>query len=145
MQPARRLVRHLFVAVLVVPVVACQSAPSSPHLITIARPAFAGEALFRGELEVVRGCVVVNGDRRSSAVLFDPGVTLLPSGDGLHDPHSGNDIPFGQRISGGGGVLRENGRGWPISDIERFYGVTIPAACPKDDIIRLRNMEVLKG
>ncbi|MDG5748427.1 hypothetical protein P8Q88_09550 [Qipengyuania sp. XHP0207] len=132
-------------AVLVVPVVACQSAPSSPHLITIARPAFAGEALFRGELEVVRGCVVVKGDRRSSAVLFDPGVTLLPSGDGLHDPHSGNDISFGQRISGGGGFLRENAKGWPISDIERFYGVTIPAACPKDDIMRLRNMEVLEG
>lgn len=145
MQPARRLVRHLFVAVLVVPVVACQSAPSSPHLITIARPAFAGEALFRGELEVVRGCVVVKGDRRSSAVLFDPGVTLLPSGDGLHDPQSGNDISFGQRISGGGGVLREDGKGWPISDIERFYGVTVPEACPKDNVVRLRKMEVLEG
>jgi len=41
--------------------------------------------------------------------------------------------------------LRENAKGWPISDIERFYGVTIPAACPKDDIMRLRNMEVLEG
>ncbi|MEC9016290.1 MAG: hypothetical protein VYC29_00040 [Pseudomonadota bacterium] len=93
----------------------------------------------------MRGCVVMKGPRRNSTVLFDPGVTLLPSVEGLHDPHSGNDIPFGQRISGGGGFLRENAKGWPISDIERFYGVTIPAACPKDDIMRLRNMEVLEG
>ena len=130
---------------LAIPLTACQRAPSSPHLGTIARPAFAGEALFRGALAVVRGCVVAKGDRRNSTVLFDPGVTLLPSVEGLHDPHSGNDIPFGQRISGGGGFLRENAKGWPISDIERFYGVTIPAACPKDDIMRLRNIEVLDG
>ena len=131
MQPARRLVRIAALA-LVIPLTACQGAPSSPHLITIAKPARAGEALIRGELAVVRGCVVMKGP-------------LLPSVEGLHDPHSGNDIPFGQRISGGGGFLRENAKGWPISDIERFYGVTIPAACPKDDIMRLRNMEVLEG
>ncbi len=144
MQPARRLVRIAALA-LVIPLTACQGAPSSPHLITIAKPARAGEALIRGELAVVRGCVVMKGPRRNSTVLLDPGVTLLPSVEGLHDPHSGNDIPFGQRISGGGGFLRENAKGWPISDIERFYGVTIPAACPKDDIMRLRNMEVLEG
>ena len=144
MQPARRLVRIAALA-LVIQLTACQGAPSSPHLITIAKPARAGEALIRGELAVVRGCVVMKGPRRNSTVLFDPGVTLLPSVEGLHDPHSGNDIPFGQRISGGGGFLRENAKGWPISDIERFYGVTIPAACPKDDIMRLRNMEVLEG
>ena len=144
MQPARRLVRIAALA-LVVPLSACQSAPASPHLITIAEPARAGEALFRGELGVVRGCVVAKGDRRNETILFDPGVTLLPSGDGLHDPLSGNNIPFGQRISGGGGVSRESGRGWPISDIERFYGVTIPAAYRKDYVMRLRNMEVLNG
>ncbi|MEP3157677.1 MAG: hypothetical protein ABJO64_15290 [Nitratireductor sp.] len=144
MQPARRLVRIAAFALLI-PLTACQSAPASPHLITIARPAMAGEALFRGEMAVVRGCVVIKGSRRNSTVLFDPGVTLLPSRNGLHDPLSGKDIPFGQLISGGGGVLRNNGRGWPISDIERFYGVTISAACPKGDIIRLRNFEVLEG
>jgi|GEM_PF-1037033 len=144
MQPVRRLVRIAALA-LVIPLTACQGAPSSPHLITIAKPARAGEALIRGELAVVRGCVVLRGEHRNSTVLFDPGVTLLPTGEGLHDPHSGKDIPFGQCLSGGGGVLRDDGRGWPISDIERFYGVTIPAACPKDDIMRLRNMEVLEG
>ena len=144
MQTARRMVKFAALA-LAIPLTASQRAPSSPHLGTIARPAFAGEALFRGELAVVRGCVVAKGDRRNSTALFDPGVTLLPSVEGLHDPHSGNDIPFSQRISGGGGFLRENAKGWPISDIERFYGVTIPAACPKDDIMRLRNMEVLEG
>ena len=126
------------------PLSGCQSAFLPPHLITIARPAMAGEALFRGELAVVSGCVVAKGHRSNATVLFDPGVTLLRSGAGLHDPLSGNTIPFGQRISGGGGNLREDDKGWPISDIERFYGVTIPAACPKDDIMRLRSMEVLE-
>ena len=144
MQPARQMVKRTFLASLIL-LTACQSVPSSLHLLTIAKPARAGEALFRGELAVVRGCVVAKGDRRNETILFDPGVTLLPSGDGLHDPHSGNDIPFGQRINGGGGVLRENGKGWPISDIERFYGVTIPTGCPKDNVMRLRNMEVLEG
>ena len=144
MQPARRLVRIAALA-LVIPLTACQGAPSSPHLITIAKPARAGEALIRGEVAVVRGCVVAKGHRGNATVLFDPGVTLLPSGDGLHDPLSGNNISFGQRISGGGGNFRENGKGWPISDIERFYGVTIPTVCPKDNVMRLRNMEVLDG
>lgn len=91
MQTARRMVKFAALA-LAIPLTACQRAPSSPHLGTIARPAFAGEALFRGALAVVRGCVVAKGDRRNSTVLFDPGVTLLPSVEGLHDPHSGNDI-----------------------------------------------------
>ena len=144
MQPARQMVRRTFLASLIL-LTACQGAPSSPHLITIAKPARAGEALIRGELAVVRGCVVMKGPRRNSTVLFDPGVTLLPSVEGLHDPHSGNDIPFGQRIIGGGGNWRENGKGWPISDIERFYGVTIPTGCPKDNVMRLRHMEVMEG
>ena len=128
MQPARQMVKRTFLASLIL-LTACQSVPSSLHLLTIAKPARAGETLFRGELAVVRGCVVAKGDRGNEMVLFDPGVTLLPSGDGLHDPHSGNDIPFGQRISGGGGVLHENGKGWPISDIERFYGLrSLPPA-----------------
>ena len=143
MQPARRLVRIAAFALLK-PLTACQSAPASPYLITIAEPARAGEALFRGELGVVRGCVVAKGYFGNETVLFDPGVTLLPPGDGLHVPLSGNNILFGQRISGGGGNLRENGKGWPISDIERFYGVTITAACSKDNIMRLRSMEVLE-
>ena len=130
---------------LAIPLTACQGAPSAPQLITIAKPARAGEALIRGELAVVRGCVVMKGPRRNWTVLFDLGVALLPSGAGLHDPHSENDIRFGQSISGGGGVLRENGKGWPISNIERFYGVTIPAACPKDNVMRLRTMKVLEG
>lgn len=139
--PLTVLVLRLLVAALVVPVAACQSLPSSSQVIIIARPALAGEALFHGELVVVRGCVVAKGDRRNSAVLFDPGVTLLPSGEGLHDSVSGNDIPFGQRINAGGAVLRENGKGWPISDIESFYGVTIPADCPKENVMRLRALK----
>ena len=140
MQPARRLVR-IAVLALVIPLTACQSAPSSPHLITIAKPARAGEALSRGELGVVRGCVVAMGYFGNETVLFDPGVTLLPTGDGVFDPATGNSIRFGERISGGAATLRDAGRGWPSRDIERFYGVTIPAACPKRDVMRLHHME----
>lgn len=74
-------------------------------------------------------------------LLFDPGVTLLPTGDGVFDPATGNSIRFGERISGGAATLRDAGRGWPSRDIERFYGVTIPAACPKRDVMRLHHME----
>ena len=141
MQPARRMVRIAALA-LVIPLTACQSVSSPPHLITIAKPAMAGEALFRGELAEVAGCVVAKGHRDNATILFDRGVTLLPRGDGVFDPATGNSIRFGARITGGAAVVRDAGQGWPIHDIERFYGVTIPAACPKSDVMRLHHMEI---
>ena len=120
---------------------ACQSAPEQPRPITIAREAFAGEALYRGTLEIRDGCIVAPGYRRDFSVLFDPGVVLTANGDGLYEPRSGNTIRFGHRMQGGGGNLRENGKGWPITDIERFFGVSIPRACPKNNVMRLHKME----
>ena len=118
---------------------ACQSAPIQPRPITIAREAFAGEALYRGTLEIRDGCIV--SSRRNFPVLFDPGVVLTANSDGLYEPRTGNTIRFGQEMQGGGGILRENGKGWPILDIERFYEVSIPSGCPMDNVMRLHAMK----
>lgn len=117
----------------------CATAAIEAQPITIDRDAFGGEALFVGSIESIDGCIVTR--RTNSTVLFDQGVNMLPTGDGVFDPATGNTIRFGERISGGAATLREDGRGWPVRDIERFYGVTIPAACPKRDVMRLHNME----
>ena len=118
---------------------ACQSVPEQPRPITIARDAFAGEALYRGTLEIRDGCIV--SSRRNFTVLFDPGVVLTANSDGLYEPRTGNTIRFGQEMQGGGGILRENGKGWPILDIERFYEVSIPSGCPMDNVMRLHAMK----
>ena len=118
---------------------ACQSAPIQPRPITIARDAFAGEALYRGTLEIRDGCIV--SSRRNFPVLFDPGVVLTANSDGLYEPRTGNTIRFGQEMQGGGGILRENGKGWPILDIKRFYEVSIPSGCPMDNVMRLHAMK----
>jgi hypothetical protein len=120
---------------------ACQSAPEQPRPIAFARDAFAGEALYRGTLKIHYGCIVSPGYRGNITVLFDPGVVLTSSSDGLYDPRTGNTIRFGHKMQGGGGILRENGKGWPISDIERFYGVSVPRGCPKGNVMRLHKME----
>lgn len=112
---------------------------SQPTPLTIARDAFAGGALYRGTLEIRDGCIV--SSRRNFTVLFDPGVVLTANSDGIYEPRTGNTIRFGQRIQGSGGNLREKGKGWPISDIERFYGVRIPLGCPKGNVMRLHKME----
>lgn len=90
---------------------ACQSAPQKPRPITIAREAFAGEALYHGTLGIRHGCIVAPGNRSHVTVLFDPGVVLSSSGDGLFEPRTRNAIHFGHPIQGSGGYLRENGRG----------------------------------
>ncbi|QQN74372.1 hypothetical protein [Croceicoccus sp. YJ47] len=107
--------------------------------ITIDSNGFGGEAQFHGSIAAIDGCIVTrNGN---STVLFDRGVTLLPTGDGVFDPATGNSIRFGARITGGAAILRDAGRGWSIREIERFYGVTIPPACPKHDVTRLHHLE----
>ncbi|PZT90737.1 MAG: hypothetical protein DI637_03125 [Citromicrobium sp.] len=120
---------------------ACQSGPEQTRPITIARDAFAGEALYRGTLEIRGGCIVTSGSRRNFTVLFDPGVVLTSGSDGLYEPRTVNIIRFGQEMQGGGGILRENGKGWPILDIERFYEVSIPSGCPMDNVMRLHAMK----
>ncbi|WP_417322366.1 hypothetical protein [Erythrobacter aureus] len=117
----------------------CATVMVEAQPIKIDRDAFGGQALFHGSIESIDGSIVTG--RGNSTVLFDQGVTLLPAGDGVFDPATGNSIRFGERIRGGTAVLREAGQGWPIHDIERFYGVTIPATCRKSDAARLQHME----
>lgn len=117
----------------------CATTMIQAQPITIDRDAFGGQALFLGSIAAIDGCIVTRGG--NSTVLFDRGVTLLPISDGVFDLATGNSIRFGARISGGAATLRDAGRGWPIDDIESFYGVTIPAACPKENMIRLHHME----
>ncbi|MXP15711.1 hypothetical protein GRI44_13225 [Altererythrobacter confluentis] len=124
---------------------ACQSVPENARPITIAREAFAGEALYRGSLELVDGCIVAAGHRRAFTALFDPRVVRTASGEGIFEPPTGNTIRFGHPMQGGGGNLRENGKGRTISDIERFYEVSIPSGCPRNNVMRLRNMEEVAG
>ena len=99
-----------------------------------------GRGAYRGTLEIRGGCIVTSGSRRNFTVLFDPGVVLTSGSDGLYEPRTGNTIRFGHKMQGGGN-LRENGKGWPISDIERFYEVSIPRGCPKNNVMRLHKME----
>ncbi|WP_417318409.1 hypothetical protein [Erythrobacter aureus] len=89
----------------------CATARIEAQPITIDRDAFGGQALFHGSIAAIDGCIVTPGYRGNGTVLFDPGVTLLPTGDGVFDPATGNSIRFGARITGGAAVLRDAGRG----------------------------------
>lgn len=133
-----RYARALWIALL--GLAACAGAAPVAQPITIARPAFGGEALFRGELTVKNGCIVSAGSRRGSTVLFDPGIRLLENGQGVFDPATGQSIRFGEPLAGGAASLRENDRGWPISDIERFFGVSLPPDCPRANVTRLHHL-----
>lgn len=124
---------------------ACAGAAPVVQPVTIARPAFGGEALFRGYLAVEDGCIVAVAGRHSSTVLFDPGVRLLDDGQGIWDPATGQSIPFGEPVKGGAAVLRDNGKGWPISDIESFFGVSLPAGCPRANLMRLHHLTQIRG
>lgn len=120
---------------------ACQTALAHPQLIAIASPAMGGEALFHGTLAIKKGCVVSLGGQRIAAVLFDPGVTLSEDRTRIIDPRAHGNVRLAVPIFGGTAHLRENGKGWSIVDIERFFGVTIPAGCPTKNVMRLHGME----
>lgn len=113
--------------------------------LTIARPAFGGEALFRGYLGIENGCVVAVSPGRSNTVLFDPDVRRLEDGQGIFDPSTNQSIRFGEAVTGGAAFLRDDGRGWPISDIESFFGVALYRGCPKDNVQRLHNLNQVRG
>lgn len=112
---------------------ACAGAAPVAQPVTIARPAFGGEAQFRGQLAMEKGCIVAFGTRKSINVLFHPGVKLLDAGQGVSDPATGQSIRFGEPVTGGAASLRDNGRGWSISDIESFYGVSLPPRLPASE------------
>ena len=118
----------------------CAGAAPIAQPVTIERPAFGGEAQFRGHLGKRNGCIVAVGGSQVSTVLFDPDVRLLDNGEGIFDPATRQSIVFGQAVTGGAAFLRERGRGWPISDIETFFGVSLPRGCPVGHIMRLHDL-----
>lgn len=124
---------------------ACAGAAPVAQPVTIARPAFGGEAQFRGQLAMEKGCIVAGDSRKSISVLFDPGVKLLDAGQGVFDPATGQSIRFGEPVTGGAPSLRDNGRGWSISDIESFYGVSLPPGCPRANVMRLHHFTQIRG
>ena len=117
---------------------ACAVNAADGEPITIARPAFGGEALFHGTLELRRGCIVTDGDKPAT-VLFDPDVTLADARTGILDGPEGVFVPFGATVFAGYAVLREAGTGWRLAEIEAFFGVDIPDVCPTKEVARLHG------
>ena len=114
-------------------------ASSLPTLISITRGNLGGEARYVGKLRIEHRCIVAVLGKRLATVLFDPETTLGKDLQSLNE-RSRSPIRFGQSFAAATAVLRDNGRGWPIADIESFYGVIIPARCPHRDVIRLRHL-----
>jgi hypothetical protein len=124
---------------------ACATGPANLRLLTIAKPAFGGEASFRGTLLAKHGCVIAHQANGDTTVLFDPGVALTQNRDGLRDARTGKTIHFRRLVRGGAAELRSGGKGWPIADIEHFFGVSISAGCPTRNVMRLHDLEELES
>lgn len=132
--------KHIFAWCLVVVLTACSTTHGEMPL-TIARDAFGGGAQFVGRLQMSKGCVVATGAfGEPSTVLFDPDIRLTGDGAALFDPQTGRTIRFNVPIAGGAAELRSDGNGWAVADIERFFGVRMPANCPRDAVMRLHDM-----
>ena len=106
---------------------------------------FGGEALFMGKLLVRGGCLVAAADGRFATPIFDPGVVLTPDGDRIRDPALNVEVPMGRPFRAGAAWMRDGGEGWPLADIEAFFGTRLPPDCPKDDVIRLHDFELREG
>lgn len=121
--------------------VSCAPFDRPPALIRVAQAKFGGgEALFRGKLEVRNGCVVTAGTHPAT-VLFDPDVALVNQGTGIRDGRRDLTIRFGEPIRASAAWPRNNGNGWSVMEIERFYGTNIPDNCPHDEVVRLDALE----
>ena len=117
----------------------CGTVQGPPHLLRISGQKFGGEALFTGQLAVKHGCVVAMLTSGPATVLFDKSVTLSKDDQGFSDPATGVEVHFGQPVSAGAAWVREHSRGWPISDIERYFGVELPPGCPQRSVVRLHH------
>ena len=130
----------LFASCLVVASSAC-SVTYADMPLTIARDAFGGEAQFVGHLQMSGGCIVaLRADGVPSTVLFDPDIRLTSDVRGVFDPRTGRSIRFGTPVTGSAAKLRSEGNGWAVADIEEFFGVRIPANCPRDAVMRLHDL-----
>lgn len=113
----------------------CVAATASAEPIRITRGWHGGEARFAGELRVEHGCIVAISGSRRLTPLFDADQAL--------GADARTALPIGQKFQAGAAHLRDDGRGWSVADIERFYGVSIPSACPTRNIVRLHSLEAI--
>lgn len=141
MPPAVRAMRAAALCLLFL--AGCAVSPVQPEPIRISRGWFGGEARFVGELRLENDCIVAGAGESWATPLFDPEATL---GENRRSIREGDRpaLAFGQRFAAGAATLRDDGRGWSIADIEDFYGVAIPAACPKRDVVRLHDLVVIE-
>lgn len=114
-----------------------------PAFILITRGYFGGEARFEGSLRVENGWIVAVSDTRQTTSLFDAGAKMGMDRRSLSGVGR-EAVPLRQRFTSGAATLRQNGRGWSIVDIERFYNVNIPAACPSRDVVRVHNLATIR-
>lgn len=121
--------------------VSCAPFDRPPALIRVAQAKFGGgQGLFRGKLEVHNGCVVTAGTHPAT-VLFDPDVALVNQGTAIRDGRRGFTIGFGELIRASAAWPRNNGNGWSVKEIQRFYDTSIPDNCPRDEVVRLDDLE----
>lgn len=116
----------------------------TPTIIAITRGHSGGEARFEGELRIENGCVVAVSGAFLAIPLFDKQTAIGENGRSLVERSDLEVVQFGQRFEASTAHLRNNGTGWSVGSIEDFYGVTIPAACPTRNIIRLRRLISIK-
>lgn len=143
MPEAREMMRLGIMSLVALGLASCVSFDGPPTLVRIAQGKFGGEALFRGRMEVRGGCVVTAG-ARPATVLFDPDVILVEHGTAIRDGAGSATVRFGEPVRAGMAHLREKGKGWPIRDIEEFYGVEIPENCPRDEVVRLHDFKSIE-
>ena len=122
---------------------ACQTMEPRTEVLIVTRSTSGGQALFRGSIEARAGCLVAVSGDRIATVLFDPGVRLA-SDEGIIEANTDRAIKFGAKLEGASAILRENGSGWQLTDLEQYFGVTIPKTCPSDNVMRLRDMVILE-
>lgn len=113
----------------------------SPRLLTASPDSrIGGEARFEGEFKIRGNCVVV-GSTWKGLPIFDPSVRLTETGDTILDSRTGVRVAVGERFSASAAFLRDEGRGWSLSDIEQATGVAIPKGCGTNMIVRLRDIQ----
>lgn len=115
--------------------------PAQP--ITIARPAFGGQALFEGRITLRNGCFTTDSEYPAT-ILFDPDVTLSETKKAIRHGAGGAVIALGNPSRASAAWLRQDNNGWSIEDIETFYGVEIPINCPTANVVRLHDFEPIE-
>ena len=121
----------------------CAASATPPEPIRISRGWKGGEARFVGELRLKKGCIVAGAGKSWATPLFNPEATFGKDHRAIREG-SRPAIAFGQKFAAGAAILRDDGRGWSMADVEQFYGVKIPVACPRRDVVRLHDLVAIE-